>query len=208
MSEEYKLVTDENQTEAKTEDNANHTDIKNETKQENQTYRESLKSQITEDARKLVLTYNAHYHIYESLKKRFSRIKITQIVLTALSTGGFLSSLIAEVNWPNWIGGFTAALALGLNLYMLNFNISDEMNKHRNSAHSLWSVRARYRSLLVDFDCLADEDIRKKRDELTETVAQIIQNGSDVTGDSYKYVKANLGMYNNEDIDPNKILNI
>lgn len=84
--------------------------------------RKKLLRQISDAAGNVLYTYDAHWNIVNRLKKQQTVIKIIQICLTAVSTGGFLTSIIAGIPWLSWVGGFTSATALGLNLYSLNFN--------------------------------------------------------------------------------------
>ena len=55
--------------------------------------------QIMDAAGNVLYTYSAHWIIVNKLKSEFKAIKVTQIILTALSTGGFLASLIAGIPW-------------------------------------------------------------------------------------------------------------
>ena len=135
--------------------------------------REKIRRQVTEAAGNVLYTFSAHWNIVNRLEKQYKRIKIVQIILTALSTGGFLTTIIGGVSWLSWIGGGTSALALGLNLYMLNFNVSDDIKNHKDAANELWDVREAYKSLLVDFDILPDDEIRAKRDKLIAEVGRI-----------------------------------
>lgn len=132
-----------------------------------------LKQQIEISAGNVQYTFIAHWIIINRLKSRNVAIKVTQIVLTAISTGGFLASIVSGVPWLSWIGGFTSALALALNLYSLNFNLPAEIERHTDAVNSLWDVRESYKNLLTDFDELSKEQIREKRNEITKAVSQI-----------------------------------
>ena len=72
--------------------------------------------------------------------------------------------------------GFTSAIALGLNLYSINFNLPTEIKSHTDAANDLWDVREDYKSLLCDFEELSNEEIRIKRDYITQKVSQINKN--------------------------------
>lgn len=116
--------------------------------------KEKLRQQLNDSAGSIFYTYSANWNIVNRLKKRYTIIKVIQIILTALSTGGFLASIIARIPLLNWIGCITSAIALALNLYMLNFNLPDNIKNHTDAANELWDVREAYKSLLVDFDDL------------------------------------------------------
>ena len=135
--------------------------------------RMKLKNQIADAADNVLYTYAAHWIIVNRLKSRQTSVKITQIILTALSTGGFLASVIAGIPWLSWVGGFTSATALGLNLYSLNFNLPSDIKNHTDAANELWEVREDYKAIITDFDDMTKEEIRSKRDELKQAVSRI-----------------------------------
>lgn len=135
--------------------------------------RRKLLSQISDSAGNVLYTYSAHWAMVNRLRSRQTGIKITQIILTALSTGGFLASIIAGIPWLSWVGGFTSATALGLNLYSLNFNLPSDIKSHTDAANELWDAKEAYRSLFCDFDELTNDEIRIRRDEITNKVSLI-----------------------------------
>ena len=168
--------------------------------------KEKIRNQITDAAGNILYTYSAHWIIVNRLKKRYKGIKIIQIILTALSTGGFLASLIAGIPWLSWLGGFTSALALGLNLYMLNFNVSDDIKKHTDAANELWDVREAYKSLLVDFDALTDEEIRSKRDTLIAEISRINKAYPGTDEKSFAKVQKEIRKYAFEDGESERLV--
>ena len=122
-----------------------------------------LKDQIIEAAGNVQYTFIAHWNIVNRLKNQYWIIKIAQIVLTALAAGGFLTSLISGVSQLSWLGGLTSAIALGINLYMLNFNLPDNIKQHTEAANALWEVRESYKSLIVDCDSIERDVVRERR---------------------------------------------
>ena len=154
-----------------------------------------LKDQIIEAAGNVQYTYMAHWNIVNRLKKNYWIIKVAQIVLTALSAGGFLASLFSGITKLSWIGGLTSAVALGINLYMLNFNLPDNINQHTDAANDLWEVREQYKSLIVDFDCIDNAEARSRRDDLIRTVSNINKKYPGTDARSFKEAQDNLGNY-------------
>lgn len=130
-------------------------------------------SQISDSAGNVLYTYSAHWTIVNRLQSRQTDIKIIQIVLTAFSTGGFLASIFAGIPWLSWVGGLTSAIALGLNLYSLNFNLPSDIKSHTDAANELWDAKEAYTSLLCDYEELTNDEIRAKRDEITQMVSEI-----------------------------------
>lgn len=167
---------------------------------------ERLKKQLTEAAGNVIYTYVAHWNIVNRLKIRFKIIKITQIVLTAISTGGFLTSIIAGIPCLSWLGGFSSALALFLNLYMLNFNITDDIKRHEEAANELWNIREGYRSLIVDFDDLSQEIIREKRDKLIAETSRVNKEYPGTDERSFTKAKKTIGNYSFDEGEAEKLL--
>lgn len=174
---------------------------------ENQT-RKKLLRQITNAAGNVVYTYGAHWNMVNRLKATQIGIKITQIVLTASSTGGFLASLIAGIPWLSWLGGFTSAIALALNLYTLKFNLSEDIKSHKEAANELWDVRESFKSLIVDFDDLPIEEIRARRDAITELISHINKTYPGTDKRSFKKLQRNLGNYMFADGESAKVLGV
>ncbi len=167
-----------------------------------------LRKQIIDAAGNVQFTYVAHWEIVNRLKKRYRIIKIIQIVLTAIAATGFLVSITAGISWLNWIGGLTSAVSLGLNLYMLNFNLPNEIKQHKDAANDLWDVREAYNSLLTDFDSLQDAEIRDRRDKITQEVSRINKSYPGTDGKSFAEAKKDMPKYKFENGEVEQILNI
>ncbi len=133
----------------------------------------ALRNQITDAAGSIQYTFIAHWNIVNRLKQQYKTIKIIQIVLTALSTGGFLASILSGISQLSWVGGLTSAIALGLNLYMLNFNLPEKIKQHTGAANELWEVREKYKSLITDFESVDVTEVRSRRDSLIMAVSRI-----------------------------------
>lgn len=136
-------------------------------------YRERLKVQIREAYGRLVYTYTTHLKQVERLNKKNKRVKHWQIGLSAISTGGFLSAVFTDSIIMTWIGGIVSTLLLALNLFFKDFNLIEDIRKHRKTTDDLWIIREKYISLLTDFDMLSDEIIIQKRDELQDNTFEI-----------------------------------
>ncbi len=136
-------------------------------------YRRKLKSQLVDAHGKIVYTYTAHHKMVDRFEWHIKCIKFTQIVLTAISSIGFIATVFWERLGLCWIGGIPAAISLGLNLYTKDFNLQENIQQHINAANALWDVREAYVSLITDFDILTLDEIRRKRDELQNEVSCI-----------------------------------
>lgn len=169
---------------------------------------QKLKKQITDAAGNVLYTYDAHWNIVNRLKRREKGLKISQIALTAVSTGGFLASLITGISGLSWLGGMTSAIALAINLYALNFNMPREIKQHTDAANELWDIRESYHSLITDFEDLSLEDIRARRDLITESVSRINKTYPGTDAKSFRQAQKNIGDYVFGDGEAAKILDL
>lgn len=151
-----------------------------------QQYRDDIEGQIREAYGKLVYTYTTHHKMADTLSRRNTAIGIFQIVLTSVSTVGFLSTVIGNQRILAAVAGCTAALSLGLNIYMRGRNYATDIQANRETADALWRVREDYLSLLTDFPTLSDEEIRAKRDSLQKRTADIYDTAPITSNDAYR----------------------
>lgn len=149
-------------------------------------HKEGLKVQIREAYGRIVYTYTTHLKQAEQLSQVNKRIKHWQIALSAISTGGFLTAVISDQIALTWISGIVSTVLLGINLYIKDFNLADDIRRHRSTSDDLWVVRERYVSLLTDFDALNEAEIMDIRDKLQERTAEIYKVAPSTNSKSYK----------------------
>ena len=167
-----------------------------------------LKRQITDAAGNVQYTFIAHWEIVNRLKRYYRFLKIIQIALTAVSTGGFLATILSGIPQLSWIGGMTSAIVLGINLYMLNFNLPEKIKQHTDAANELWEVREKYKSLLVDYETIDEAEVRTSRDSLIMEVSRINKEYPGTDEKSFKKAQANIGNYEFIDGEASKVLHI
>lgn len=68
-----------------------------------QDMKEVIKTHMIEAAGNVIYTYNAHWNIVNRLKKQNKTIKVVQIILTALSTSGFLGAILSGISQLSWL---------------------------------------------------------------------------------------------------------
>ena len=156
---------------------------------------DTIRSRIEKAAENVKFTYVAHWVIVSRLKRKNTVIKVTQIILVAITTCGIVASLAAGIPWLSWLGAATSALALSLNLYNLNFNLPEQISKHMQAANELWEIREKYTSLLTDFDLITKEEQRNRRDELTESVSKVNKSYPGTEDAKYDEVIRNIEKY-------------
>ena len=155
-------------------------------------HKEKLYSQVQDEYGKLVYTYTCHFKMADRLKKRNDWIKKGQIILSAISTGGFLGVLISNEMILLWAGGLCSTALLALNTYLKDKDILAEQTDHIKAANALWKVREEYLSLLTDFDVLSEHEIMDARDRLIEKCASIYQTAPITDAKSYTEAQSAL----------------
>ncbi len=170
--------------------------------------RKKLLRQITDEAGNVFYTYHAHWIIVNRLKTKQTAIKIAQIILTALSTGGFLTALIAGIPWLSWMGGLTSAISLALNLYTLNFNLPNEIKNHTDAANELWDVKNSFISLITDFEELSNKEIRSIRDSITDRISEINKKHSGTDDRAFAKAQKDREKYMFENGESAKLLGV
>ena len=144
-----------------------------------------LESQIREAYGRVTYTQTCHDKIISRLLKTNDRIKIWQIVLSAITTSGFIVAILSEDKIASVLGAIISLVLLILNSYTKNFNLVEEAQEHKVASDALWKIREEYVSLLTDFEILEPESIMKKRDELQERTAEVYSNSPRTDGKSY-----------------------
>lgn len=151
-----------------------------------------LESQLREAYGKIVYTYTCHNKKATRLLKLNDNIKVWQIVLSALSTGGFITTIIFNDTLVKIIGAVISFLLVIVNSYTKNFNLVGEANEHIKTANLLWKIREEYISLLIDFEILSVEEIMAKRDELQNRTFEVYSSSLSTDKKSYKEAQKSL----------------
>lgn len=151
-----------------------------------------LESQLREAYGKIVYTYTCHNKKATRLLKLNDNIKVWQIVLSALSTGGFITTIIFNDTLVKIIGAVISFLLVIVNSYTKNFNLVGEANEHIKTANLLWKIREEYISLLIDFEILSVEEIMVKRDELQNRTFEVYSSSLSTDKKSYKEAQKSL----------------
>ena len=127
-----------------------------------------FEGQIRESYGRVVYSHKTHEKCADILLKRHAHIKIWQIVLSAITTAGFVAAIVTDEQWAAYIGAFISTVLLALNAYTKDHDLGEIAQKHRQAGADLWLIRERYISLLTDIHCSEDNllDLSKRRDEL------------------------------------------
>ena len=151
----------------------------------NSQHKEALRTQIREAYGRIVYTYTTHLKRMNRLDKNNRYIKYAQIFLSAISTGGFLGSMITNQFIMTCIGGIFSTALLFLNLYFKDFNLAEDSKQHRIASDNMWLIREQYISLLTDFEVLSEDDIIATRDELQKLTFEVYNKSPKTDAKSY-----------------------
>ena len=152
----------------------------------------ALYNQIEEVYGKVVYTYTTQVIHAGRLHKRYKALKWGQLFLSAVSTGGFIGTLISNQILLTWVGGICSTMLLILTAYFKDSDFSADHKRHLDVSNRLWFLREQYLSLLTDFPLLSREEIVCRRDELQERVAKVYDNAPLTDSKSYSLAQKAL----------------
>lgn len=153
---------------------------------QNSQHKQNLEVQIKEAYGKLVYTYTTHNKEVDRIKKKNTIIKYIQIILSAISTGGFIGSVFADNGAPyKIIAGLVSTFLLAINIFFKDFDLKEEIVSHQNISNELWLIREQYISLLTDLPILNNQQIMGKRDYLQEKTSEIYKIAPKTSSKSY-----------------------
>lgn len=112
-------------------------------------------------------------------------MKSCQIALSAITTGGFLSTFIFNEGFLKFVTGLASVLSLGLNIYLKNFELDTLSKEHQIAANDLWLIREKYISLLTDMDDMTIDQIIATRDMLQDDTHNVYKTSPKTDADSY-----------------------
>lgn len=144
-----------------------------------------LESQIREAYGRVTYSQTCHDKFKNRTVKLEDRIKVAQIVLSAITTSGFVVAIFSDDKIASILGAIVSLALLILNTYIKNFDLSGIAQEHKKASDLLWKIREEYVSLLTDFEMLDANAIRNKRDELQERTSEVYSNSPRTDAKSY-----------------------
>ena len=153
-----------------------------------------LDAQLREAFGRVTYSHKVHEKEVEIRSSLMTKIKITQIVLPAASTAGFVTALFGTGWWGSLAGAACSAALLALNLYTRNYDLEKQVRDHKMTAIQIWGMREKYLSLITDlsagFEPLAA--VRGRRDALADEIQSIYATAPSTTGSAYKKARKAL----------------
>ena len=131
-----------------------------------------LEGQLRECYGRVVYSHKTHEKCADILLSRLSKIKGWQIVLSAITTAGFLGVVLGAGRAGAIAGVIVSTVLLAINAYTKNYDLGELAQKHKQSAADLWLVREQYLSLLVDLR-MGQKPLEALQVERNELVKQL-----------------------------------
>lgn len=147
-----------------------------------------LEGQLRECFGRVVYSHKTHEKCADILMTRLSRIKLLQIILSAITTGGFIAAIFGAGKIGALIGVTISTALLVLNSYTKNYDMGELSQKHRQAGADLWIMREKYLSLITDarigkktIDVIAEE-----RDRLLYELHAVYSGAPSTNNRAYK----------------------
>jgi hypothetical protein len=155
---------------------------------------EVLEGQLRECYGRACYSHKVHEKCADIYFGRLRRLKLWQIGLSAVSTGGLIVTLFGDTPISTLIAAIASTILLAVNTYTKEHDLGELAQKHTNAAGELWGIRESYLSLLTDLatGVLALEDARARRDQLQEALQAVYQAAPRTMPEAYSAAQAAL----------------
>jgi hypothetical protein len=153
-----------------------------------------LEGQLRECLGRVVYSHKTHEKCADILLSRLSRIKLWQIILSAVTTGGFIAAIFGSGQVGAVLGIVVSTALLVLNAYTKSYDLGELSQKHRQAGADLWIIREKYLSLITDLRMGEKpiETLQKERDAILEQLHSVYSGAPSTTYQAYKKAQAAL----------------
>jgi len=150
--------------------------------------RSIFEGQIRECFGRVVYSHKTHEKCADILLDRLGKIKLAQIILSAITTVGFIAAVLGSGKIGAVAGVVVSTILLVLNTYVKDYDLGELAQKHRQSANDLWIIREKYITLITDIRMgeRPIEGLQKERDELLEQLHSAYSGAPSTTYQAYK----------------------
>lgn len=147
-----------------------------------------LEGQIRESYGRVVYSHKTHEKCADILLSRLAKIKLAQIVLSAITTAGFVSLVFGVGKIGAIVGSLVSIALLALNSYTKDYDLGELAQKHKQAANELWIIREKYLSLLTDLAMGEKplEALQAQRDDMVAQLHQVYAGAPSTTSEAYK----------------------
>lgn len=168
---------------------------------------EILENQLRECFARVVYSHKTHEKQADITSSELARFKLTQVVLSALTSSGVLATLFIEDYYLKTATAAVSLISLFVTGYMKGFDPGAVAQKHRDTAADLWFIRESYLSLLTDYanGTVDRENACRKRDQLQADLAAIYKSAPGATPKSYLSAQKALQQLEDYTFNPGEV---
>lgn len=150
--------------------------------------RSIIEGQLRDCFGRVVYSHKTHEKCADILLSRLSRIKLWQIILSAVTTGSFIAAVFGAGKIGALVGIFVSTALLVLNAYTKNYDLGELSQKHRQTGADLWIIREKYLSLITDLRVGEKriETLQAERDNLLEELHSVYSGAPSTTYQAYR----------------------
>lgn len=147
-----------------------------------------IEAQVRECYGRVVYSHKTHEKCADILLSRLSTIKLWQIILSSVTTAGFLATIFGVGPGGAIIGVVVSTVLLALNAYTKNYDLGALAQKHRQTAADLWLLREKYLALIVDLRIGKEslETVRARRDATLDDLHGVYSGAPSTTYAAYR----------------------
>jgi len=159
-----------------------------------------IEGQVRDCYGRVVYSHKTHEKCADILLLRLSRIKLWQIILSSITTAGFIAAIFGAGPVGAVIGVIASTTLLVLNAYTKNYDLGELAQKHRQAATDLWLLREKYLALITDLRVEKEsvEKISARRDAILSDLHAVYSGAPSTTFAAYK--KAHQALQQQEDM--------
>ncbi|MGR3174963.1 MAG: SLATT domain-containing protein [Candidatus Scalindua sp.] len=166
-----------------------------------------LEGQLRECFGRVVYSHKTHEKCSDILLSRLSTIKLWQIILSAITTGGFIAAMFGAGNIGVIVGIIISTSLLVLNAYTKDYDLGEISQKHKQAANDLWLIREKYLSLLTDIKMgsKTQEELIAIRDELANELHSVYSGAPSTNLKAYRKAQDALKKFEDMTFSDNEI---
>ncbi|MBC3917093.1 SLATT domain-containing protein [Undibacterium sp. CY18W] len=150
--------------------------------------RRVLEAQLRECFGLTVYSHKTHEKCAYILLNHLAILKTGQIILSAVTTGGFIGAIFDKSPVVAIVGACASTVLLALNTYSKSLDLGALGQKHRRTASDLWLIREQYLSLITDL-AMGEKPVEKlqtERDRLLTKLHAIYAAAPSTNGKAYE----------------------
>ena len=159
--------------------------------------RDLIEGQLRECYGRVFYTHKTQEKCADILLERLGRIKLWQIILSAITTAVFIDAILDTGRVGAVVGIVASTALLILNAYTKDYDLGELAQKHRQAAADLWFIREKHLALLTDLRVGKEsiEKITNRLDGSLEDLHSIYSGAPSTTHKAYRKAQAALKQY-------------